>query len=246
MNHKVFLIVTILTFIISCSKKESSEFYIIKGEIENFEGDIFLSPAIDTLYYSNNFREDTAKVVDGKFSFNLSKKFEMPLPFAIRSSNSIFTMFFLLEPQNQEILLDSIDFGKSPTIVGEYQLIYDQQNKIRERMKSSQEELGASMKEIYGSNYSNDSILKLADIAQDKFKKSSFLTISRFSKEYPDSYVSFWYIAQSQMIYGYDNEIENAYQNLSLEIKNSDVAKLFEQKMLMSKISQTGNPFPSQ
>ena len=244
MKNKVLILVTFLTFLISCSKNESSEFYVIKGEIESFEGEIFLSPGIDTLYYSNIFREDTAKVVDGKFKFKLSKKFETPLPFVIRSSNSIISKF-ILEPQNQEIRLDSIDFGKRPTIVGENQLVSDQQSILSERMKSSQLELGASMKEIYSSNYSNDSILKLADIAQDKFKKSAFLTISEFSKEYPDSYVSFWYLAQSEMIYGYDIAIENAYENLSPKIKKSNVAKLFEQKMLMSKISETGSPFPA-
>jgi len=245
MNKNIFLLLIVLAVLISCNKKESSEFYIIKGEIENFEGDIFLSPGIDTLYYSNNFREDTATVVDGKFKFKLSTKIETPLPFAIRSSNSIFTMFFLLEPQNQEIIFDSIDFGKYPTIVGEYQLLYDEQDLLIERMRSSKEKLASSMNEIYSSNYSNDSILKLVDIAKNKFKKSSLFSISEFSKDYPDSYVSFWYLALSQMIYGYDIEIENAYNNLSQKIKNSDVAKLFEQKLLMSKVSQTGSTFPA-
>ena len=149
---------------------------------------------------------------------------------------------FVLEPKNHKIIIDDIN-GRLK-IVNENSILNDQQKIISGRMKSSREALNSAMKNMYNSNFSNDSIQKLSAIAQGKFKEETLLIIAEFSKDYPKSYVSFWYIAMGQMYYGYDIALENAYENLSGEIKKSDVAILFEQKMLMSKMSQTGSTFP--
>ena len=242
MTKNVFLLIIGLAFLISCNKNESPEFYIINGEIKNFEGKIYLIPAVDTLYYSNNFREDTATVVDGKFKFRLSTKFETPLPFRIRTDNSI-TNQFIMESKDQLIEIEEMSPMIKPSISCENSTVHSEDVSLAERRQASREELGIAMNSLNNSKFSNDSIQKLSDIAQEKFKENTLLIIKEFSKEYPKSYVSFWYLAMSEMIYGYDIAIENAYENLSPKIKKSNVAKLFEQKMLMSKISETGSPF---
>jgi len=238
-----FLIV--LTVLISCKKGESPDFYVIDGEIKNYEGPIYLTRAIDTLYYSNNFREDTSRVVDGKFKFRLSTKFKTPLPFRIRTDSSI-TNQFIMEVQDQKVIIGDMSPIIKPILICENSTIHKEDIILAETRKPSREALNSALSGLYNSNYSNDSIQKLSDVAQANFKEETLSIIKEFSNEYPKSYVSFWYLAMSQMFYGYDIVIENAYDNLSPEIKNSNVAKLFEQKMLMSKISQTGNPFPSQ
>lgn len=243
MNKNSLLLIIGLAVLISCNKIESPEFYVINGEIKNFEGEIYLIPAVDTLYYSNNFREDTATVVDGKFKFRLSTKFETPLPFRIRTDNSI-TNQFIMESKDQLIKIEEMSPMIKPSISCENSTVHSEDVTLAERRQPSREELGIAMNSLNNSKFSNDSIQKLSYTAQEKFKEKTLLIIKEFSKEYPKSYVSFWYLAMSQMYYGYDIEIENAYENLSPEIRNSDVAKLFEQKILMSKVSQTGSTFP--
>ena len=244
MKKTVLLFIIGLTVLMSYNEIQSPEFYVINGEIENFEGEIYLSPAIDTLYYSINFREDTATVVDGKFKFRLSKKCKTPLPFRIRTANSI-TNQFILEPQNQLIRIDEMSPIIKPNIFCENSTIHSEDVILAERRKSSREEINSTMKRIYDSNYSNDSIQKLRVIALDKYKEKTLLILTDFSEDYPESYVSFWYLAMSQMYDGYSIKLENAYENLSPNIKNSEVGKIFEEKMLMSKLSQTGSYFPS-
>jgi len=244
MSKNVILFVIGLAALTACKKSESPEFYVIDGQIKNYAGDIYLSPAIDTLYYSNNFREDTATVVDGKFKFRLSTKFKTPLPFRIITDNSI-TNQFIMESQDQKVIIDEMSPIIKPNIIYENSTIHKEDIVLAERRKPSREALNSVMTRLYNSNYSNDSIQKLSDVAQAKFKEETLLTIKEFSKDYPKSFVSFWYLAMSQMYYGYDITIENAYENLSPNIQNSEVGKIFEEKMLMSKVSQTGSPFPS-
>ena len=244
MKKTVLLFIIGLTVLMSYNQIQTPEFYLINGEIENYEGEIYLSPAIDTLYYSNNFREDTATVVDGKFKFRLSTKCKTPLPFRIRTANSI-TNQFILEPQNQRITIDEMSPIIKPNIFCENSTIHSEDVILAERRKFSREELASTLKNIYNSNYSNDSIQKLRAITLDKYKEKTLLILKGFSEDYPKSYVSFWYLAMSQMYDGYSIQLENVYENLSPSIKNSEVGRIFEQKMLVSKISQTGSYFPS-
>lgn len=244
MNKTVLLLIIGLAVLMSYTEIQPPEFYVIKGEIKNYEGEIYLSRAVDTLYYSNHFREDTAAVVDGKFNFRLSTKCKTPLPFRIRTTSSM-TNQFVLEPQNQRITIDEMSPIIKPVIFCENSTLHSEDVILAERRISSREGLNTAMKNIYNSNYSTDSIQKLLVSAQDKYKEKTLLILEGFSEDYPKSYVSFWYLAMSQMYYGYDINIENAYKNLSPNIKESDVGKIFEQKMLMSKLSQTGSYFPS-
>lgn len=242
MKKNAILLIIGLLALISCNKSVSPEFYVIQGEFKDFEGKIYLSTAVDTLYYSNNFKRDSATVVDGKFEFKINPKFKTPLPFHIYSHNGRSPVFFL-QPKDDKVVVSYVDGRLIATC--KKSLITDEQEILYSRMKSSGEELAVAMNKIYNSNYSNDSIQKYSEIAQSKFKKNSLSTIKEFSEEYPKSFVSFWYLAMSQMFYGYEAVLESSYENLSPEIKNSDVAKLFEEKLLMSKVSQTGSPFPT-
>lgn len=244
MKYPFLTLTLILIVLMSCDKKESTEFYVIDGEFENYEGDIYLSPAIDTAYYSNNFREDTARVIDGKFKFKLSKKLNTPLPFHIRTENLI-TDYFNLDPKNHQVRIDELNGSIKPTFLCENPIIHNEDKVLAERRKSPREVMISTIENIYNSNFSNDSIQKLAAIAQEAYKEKSLLILKQFSKDYPQSYVSFWFLARSQMYFGYDINMEYAYENISSEIKESAVGIIFEEKLLMSKISQTGTSFPS-
>ena len=242
MIKNLIRLAVLLTVLISCNKNESSEFYVIHGEIKNYQGPIYLAPAVDTLYYSSLFKIDTSQVVNGKFNFKISSKLDSPLPFRILTDSAMGALF-ILEPKDHSLILDSIN--GTPTIERNDETITDQKKLLSERLKPLKEELTASMQKIYSSNYSNDTIIKYADIAQGKFKEEGLSIIEEFSKEYPGSYVSFWNLALAQMYYGYDTKIARGYENMSQDIKNSDVAKLFEEKLLMSKLAQEGTLFPT-
>ncbi len=243
MKKAVLLCIIGLALLMSCNKVESSEFYVINGEIKNFEGEIYLIPAEDTIYYSNNFRRDTATVRDGKFKFRLSTKCKTPLPFRIRTENSI-TASFILEPQNQSIKIDSINSSTRPRILSENSVINSEYLILDERRRPSKEEKDSTFKKMYSSNYSNDSIQKIAFIARGKYDEQTLSILKDFSKDYPESYVSFWFLVSLQFNMGYNIEIENAYAYLSPNIKNTEVGKIFEKKMLMSKMAQKGSYFP--
>jgi hypothetical protein len=243
MKKIVLLFITGLTVLMSCNKPQTPEFYLINGEIENFEGEIYLIRTTDTIYYLNNFRQDTATVRDGKFEFRLSTKCKTPLPFRIRTENSM-TASFILEPQNQSIKIDSINSSTRPRILTENSIINSEYLILDERRRFSKEEIESTFKRIYSSNYSNDSIEKLAFIARGKYNEQTLSILKDFSKDYTESFVSFWFLVSLQFSLGNHIEIENAYENLSPNIKNTEVGKIFEQRMLMSKMVQKGSYFP--
>ncbi|MBI9041498.1 TlpA disulfide reductase family protein [Lutibacter sp.] len=74
--------------------------------------------------------------------------------------------------------------------------------------------------------------------------EQSYLTITNFIKDYPNSYVGFWEIAISISYNGYNEELENAYNNLSVKIKQSEVAKVFENNITNAKTLKIGSYFP--
>jgi len=243
MKKSNYLFVIILSLLISCSKTKPLEHYIINGEIDNYNGKIYLYPAVDTIYYSNNFKVDSTTVKDGKFKFILSKRNKIPLPFRIRTNNSM-TSQFVMEPQNQLIVLDSVYSNIKPKLISENSTVHNEDLILEKRKEPLNETYDLNISKIYNSNYSKDSIEKLGNDERIKLNDEHLLIIKDFTKDYPDSYVSFWGIVNSQMYNGYNVEIENAFNNLSLNIKNTKEGKILKSRLLESKVLQIGTYFP--
>lgn len=242
MTKTVLLFLISLSFLASCDKPNSPEFYTINGEVKNYNGKVYLYPAVDTIYYSNNFKVDSTIVKDGKFKFKLSKRNKIPLPFRIRINNSMTTQF-ILEPKNQLILIDGIS-ENNPKLIPENTTIREEHLILQKRRALLNEEFDANIEKIYASKYSNDSIEKLVNVERTRLNDESLLVIRDFTKDYPDSYVSFWYIVLSQTYNGFNVEIENAFNNLSPGIKNTKEGEILKRRLLESKVLQIGTFFP--
>ena len=244
MRISKLLFVLCLTVLLSCKKTESQEYYVIKGQIENYNGSIYLTKAVDSKYYFDNFNNDSTIVKNGKFEFKLSKKIETPLPFYIETDETR-TYHFLLEPKNQQIIIDSLYYNVSPKIISENSTIPNEELILEERKSLALDEFKTEFKKIENADFPKDSIEKLAINARENFTLKSNIILTDFTKDYPDSYVAFWDIALVQMYNGFSKELEKAYNNLSPSIKQTKAAKLFEKGMLETKILSLGSNFPT-
>ncbi|MGI9530538.1 hypothetical protein [Lutimonas sp.] len=236
------LLVVGLLLLISWSQS-ASDFYIIEGQYDGYEGDIFLIRALHSDYYLDAFEEEQAIVSNGKFQFSLSKENKYPLPFFIRSGNSM-SSGFIMESRDQELFLKEVNRMSKPRIECVNSTVHKEDLLLYERRKASIDSITSSIDRIHSSGFSNDSIQKLIEIERAIYNERTELIIKSFAEDYPASYVSFWYLVFSIEHQGYSPGIDEAYQNLSPEIRASEVAAVFEQRMLVAKMSQTGNYFP--
>lgn len=243
MRISTFLIFICLITLISCKNSESSKYYIIDGEINNYNGKIYLTNAADTKYYPDNFIKDSVKVLNGKFQFRLSKNFNIPFPFHLQT-DKLRTNRFILEPQNQKIVIDSLYHNVKPKIICENSTISSEEQIIKEKEKIPFEEFKLEFSKIRDTSFPKDSVEKFAIAARKKLTDKRILILREFTKEFPNSYVGFWDIVVNQMYNGYSEELENAYNNLSSDIRGSVPAKELEVRMLNGKVLQVGKYFP--
>lgn len=241
--NKIIYTIALFLIITGCKNVKQDNYYSITGKIEKFKGTIYLKKAIDSGYYFNDVIKDSAVVTDGNFEFKISKKNAIPLPFYIETDKTR-TFRFLLEPENQQIIIDSLYYNVSPKIIYKNSTILNEELILKERRALALNEFKAEFEKIQSPNFSKDSIEKFAFNARKKLNEQSYLTITNFIKDYPNSYVGFWEIAISISYNGYNEELENAYNNLSDKIKQSEVAKVFENNITNAKTLKIGSYFP--
>jgi thiol-disulfide isomerase/thioredoxin len=236
----LILILVIFSFI---KKNQSSEPYKITGKIKNYSGKIYLQRAVKKEYYLGNFIKDSAQVVNGKFEFKLTKKNTTPLPFYIETGK-MRTNRFILEPQNQQIIIDSLYFNVNPIIIRKKSKINEEEKILEQKRTPLLLKFKLDwdlMKNVADSKVDFE---KYAIDARNKLSNKFNLILIKFSKNHPNSYVAFWEIARSQMYNGYNKETENAYNNLSTKIKQTEVAKIFKDFMFKAKALKVGSHFP--
>lgn len=240
---KITYAILLLFLMVSYKEVQQNNYYSIKGNIKNFKGTIYLRKVIDDNYYLNTVIKDSAIVKDGKFEFRISKKNAIPLPFYIETDKTK-TFRFLLEPEDQQITIDSLYYNVSPKIIYKNSTILNEELILKERRVLALKEFKAEFKKIQSPNFPKDSIEKFSINARKKLNEESCLALTNFIKDYPNSFVGFWEIIISSTYNGYNEELENAYNNLSIKIKQSDVAKVFENNMTSAKTLKTGGSFP--
>jgi len=239
----LFNLVLLVTLFSSCKKETVKENYIIEGKVKNYNGPIYLRNAVASKYYFDYIESDSVIVHNGKFEFKLSKELEFPLPFTIET-DKISTNLFILEPQNQQIIIDSLYHRTSPKIIYKNSTINEEEQILREREKPLIEDFKVEFKRIRSDDFPKDSIEKYAINARKKLTYETNLVLANFTKEYPNSYVGFWKIVESQMYNGYNKELEKAFNNLSTTIKQTRVGKIFEESILDVSSLIVGRPFP--
>ena len=238
-----FLLFICLIAFLSCKNSEPSKYYIIDGKINNYNGKIYLTNAVDSKYYPDNFIKDSAIALDGKFKFKLSKKFNIPFPFHLETDKTR-TNRFILEPKDQLIIIDSLYFNTIPKIESENSTINLENKILKERMSPFLLTFKAKFDEFKKPDFPKDSIEKFAIAAREKLTYDTNLILENFSKEYPYSYVAFWEIIVRQMYNGYQKELESAYNNLSNNLRQTAAGKEFESKMIEGTKLSMGSHFP--
>lgn len=235
----IFLII----LMISCKEATPKDYYSIKGKIKNFNGTIYLIKAVDNKYYFDNFIKDSAIVINGKFEFRLSNKINYPLPFYIETDKTR-SFRFLLEPKDQQIIIDSLYYNFSPKIICKNSTVPAESLLLEKRDSIALEEFKTEFKKIQISNFPKDSIEKFAIKAREKLTFKTNLNLTEFARDYPNSFVPFWEIVLKTSYNGYYVELENAFNNLSDSIKQTKVSSIFIETLLTAKTLQNGSFFP--
>lgn len=244
MNISKYFLTFLFTILLSCQKTKPLNFYIIDGKIKNYNGKIYLTKVVTSEYYPDNlFDKDSTNVVDGKFEFRLSKKYNIPFPFYLRTEETR-TSRFILEPKDQQIIIDSLYFNVLPKIIRKNSTINEEKQKLIEKEKPFLETFKKEIKKIRSPSFPKDSIPKFSIAARKKLSVERNLVVLNFVKEYPNSYFSFWELVISQTYNGYSKELENSYGYISNSIKKNNVSKIFEKNLLLSKSLFPGNYFP--
>jgi len=151
---------------------------------------------------------------------------------------------FILEQQDQLLVIDSLYHGVKPKIICNNSTISDEDLIFEKRRKPLLEEFMLEFNKMNNVDFPKDSIETFANAARKKLTDKTNLILTEFTKNYPNSYVGFWQLVMNQMYNGYNEENENAYNNLSEKIKQTKVARIFEEKMLLSKVLLNGRYFP--
>jgi len=242
-----FLLIFTLFFlsVYSCKNhipKENN--YTIKGTINNFTGTLYLTQAVRSKYYFNNFQKDSSLVVNGKFEFRIPNKMEYPMPYFLISENGVISDKFILEPQDQSIELDSLYFRVQPIIISEGSSIPIEKNILNKRNNILLKKWRVAIKEIKNSDAPKDSYAGLFKIERDKLSYQTDSVLMPFVKEFPNSYFSFWRILNALNGGGYSKEIESAYNHLSKDIKETSIAEILLEDLKIAKSVTPGYYFP--
>lgn len=243
-TFSLFNLILFVVIITSCHNTVRNDSYVIEGVVKNYEGKIYLFGYATPKYYFDNFKMDSAMVVNDKFEFKLAKESKFPLPFYLLTENDIMSERFILEPKNQKIIIDSLYFKVRPRIITKNSTINHEIDILFKRRKPFLETFKANTNAILSSDIPMESHAKLFNIERDKLTYKSDSVLVDFAKEYPNSFFSFWEIVIGQTGNGYSKEIEKAFNNLSDSIKETKIAKLFLEDLKNAKSLYPGNYFP--
>jgi len=149
---KLLIIALIILTTYSCKHTAIKEYHVIDGAIKKSIGKIYLTQAVDSKYYVDNFQKDSSLVINGQFEFRLSNKIKNPLPFYLISKNGERSERFILEPKSQRITLDSLYFNVKPIIINEGSTILYEQTVLNNKRKPLLESFMTSINTIKNSN----------------------------------------------------------------------------------------------
>jgi thiol-disulfide isomerase/thioredoxin len=245
------LIITLLATSIHLFSQ--SHKYSIKGEIKGVKnGVIFLYPGnVDNKYFPKSQINDSAKIIDGKFSFKREQQ-SISLHayrFFIKSNviNGLTDMVFIA-PHNQYIVIDSINEYIAPIITSsisqmeirkEYNLFF------RELIKenSSLDEYSDAIYLKYGKIIP----VRLSDSLNCLFVKLSNKSDSLFYKyatNHPNSLVTLWKLIERFNSNGYKIQYQSIYNLLTTRVKGSSGGQLIRKELENARILSIGNSFP--
>ncbi len=235
------MVVAFLFLAMSC---ENKDLFIVEGKINADSGTLFLDPFYHHDYYLDPTQLQ-AEVKNGKFHFTGSIQY--PMGFTISYEDSFRSRLFVLEPGNQEMIVD-LDQEEVALIDNASMIEY------RNSYLKSYEEVRQSYDDFYNRRdgiydfYQRevpDSINLLLEKQIKTIYQKSDSTLLNYIINNPDSYLALWKLIEIYSFDGYNPVYSSAFENLSPTIKKSLPGTVLGSKITRSKILSKGNTFPA-
>ena len=227
--------------------------YTIDGQIKNISsGKVYLiANNFEKKYYGKNHTMDSANIKDGKFEIR-REIFDNKL-YAYRfiiQSDSIggATDLVFIAPQNQIVIIDSINEHVAPIIPGS-NVQHEMKYEFNEFFKNFVTEINDlnnyedRLFKKFGKDVSGE-ILSQISLRRRKLSSKSDSLFFQYSIKHPNSYVTLWKLIERFNTIGYRKEYSTIYNLLSNNIKNTYTGKLFQQDLNVAKSLALNNPFP--
>ncbi|MBB2151340.1 TlpA disulfide reductase family protein [Pedobacter gandavensis] len=215
----------------------------LNGKINLDTGAINLVFSTPAEYYPGKNREQTAKIINGKFWI----KGELPYPesFYLQWENKYRSEPFLLEPGNQWVNINIDSNRKMPEI--DNQAMKEYANIKNFRKEFSQElalvdEKYNKLLAIHKDGLPAAIKLEMEKEMHEQYRKNDELLLA-YVIQNPNSYISFWSLI-NLMSFGYQDIFESIYPKFSDRLRDTYAGKVLGEKIHSAKVLGTGKSFP--
>ncbi len=251
----MYKIVTVLLFVITTvqSFAQGSK-YIISGRIKNIStGNIYLTQGnIESEFFNKEKLFDSAKIIDGKFSFVRQPINSYTYGYRIYVESDLesgFTDLVFIAPGNQYLFIDTLNEYIAPIISNcKVQIeIRNDYNPFFSKLVKEANKLYYFSDSIY-EKYGKDVSFNLNDSLRVLSKKLSLIgdtLLLSYVAKHPNSLVSLWKLIERFNSYGYKKEYKNIYTLLSKEMKNSKAGLLLKTELEAASLLSLDNDFPA-
>jgi peroxiredoxin len=235
MKKKFNLLILLLFFSVYLLAQDSA--FVIDGKLENVEtGTITL-----VIYKHEHALVDSAKIVEGNFTFKGNLDDPYPAVLTIPSRRNDYYSFYV-EPGHL-IISGNGDSLKSLSVMGSK--INDDDRLLKERTKSVDQWQDKDDK-LYEAalNDHNKKILDSLDEVDFEIMHQKRKIVAAFVKEYPHSLISAMAILENFAYYAEASDVVPLYNDLAAEIQNSPKGKEIRKMIDVYKTVAVGKTAP--
>jgi len=239
----ILALIGVSIYVFNVQAKENK--YTLKGEVDNYNGMIYINPAAPLTYY-NGFTSDSAEVKDGKFEIelDLNKGYALPFFFTMDKTLGYRTDWVLLEPTDQHITIDSLYQYVVPDVANQNPEFLRDQKHLAKFQDSLVRIFKDSWQTLNSMEIEEVDFLKEVDAARERLVEQSDEVLVHFTEECTESDIAFWNIAIKLFQGGFSNKLEMAFDNLSPEVKQSNRGLKFRTALEFAKRLRVGSYFP--
>lgn len=239
-----FLLLSFFNIFSQTNKKHS---FKLAGIINSPNGKIKLKPICDSIFYPNELRNLYSSIKEGKFEIVGNIKYPTGFYFNFEDGLNNFEakgivfiqpgeQFITCNLQKKELTHQNNDSQKE--YLEKFKQSFTQVEIDFQKLRHFDD----SVKKVYQGKIPNEFEIFYLNSRKNIYKLSDKL-LYNYVKKYPDSYISFWKLAE-QLHWGYETIYDSTFNNFSENIKKTYSGKLLYQKLQSSLSLQIGKKFP--